>query len=323
MANGNHTSLFSVAHPFPEKNMRISHANGGQPNAPRFPDGSRALVAPTRESAVSLTRFAPEIIGDGVEVIMPAEDAFIVLYQLREHPAHDFWLDGKFVPADGAPRATTFALSLAADPRALITEPFDKLMFHCPRAALDEIAEEAGACKVGALTAPQGWQTKDPVLEQAERLIVKMLEEPERSSKLFIDYMLLGLNAHFAHAYGGMRPIKAPRQGGLAPWQEKRAKELIAANLMKEISLQDVAGECGLSVSYFSRAFKASTKQTPHGWLQRCRIERARDLLQRPDLSLGEIAIACGFADQSHFTRTFTHHIGSTPGLWRRLRLTG
>jgi AraC family transcriptional regulator len=48
------------------------------------------------------------------------------------------------------------------------------------------------------------------------------------------------------------------------------------------------------------------------------RVERAMTLLRRPDLSLSEIALACGFADQSHFGRVFTRHTGQSPGTWRR-----
>lgn len=285
-----------------------------------FPGDGPTLVTPTREAALSVTRFAPHEVGDGMDVRMPLEDAFVVLFQLREHPPHDFWTDGKFVPAERTPRATLFIADLSAEPYAQITEPCDKLAFHVPRAALDEIAEDAGALKVSSLRAPLGWNTRDPVVERMEGLIVQALAEPEALNRLLVDHILLGLGAHFAHAYGGMRPRKAPQQGGLALWQEKRAKELLAANLAKEISLQDVASECGLSLAHFSRAFKASTGKSPHAWLQMRRLDRAKDMLLVSPDSLAEIALACGFADQSHFTRIFSRAVGMTPGRWKRLQ---
>ena len=110
--------------------------------------------------------------------------------------------------------------------------------------------------------------------------------------------------------------------GGLAPWQVARAKALIAADPGGRTSLADVARDCGLSPGYFARAFKASTGTTPHGWLQACRVDRAKDMLLAPDLSLAEVAMACGFADQSHFTRTFFRLAHATPGAWRRVRRT-
>ena len=146
------------------------------------------------------------------------------------------------------------------------------------------------------------------------------LAEPELSNRLLIDHIMLGLNAHFAHAYGGMRPREKLRRGGLAPWQERRAKEMLALNLSGDVSLQDVAAECGLSLPHFSRAFKASTGAPPHAWLQMHRLKRAKDMLLASKSSLAEIALACGFADQSHFTRMFSRTVGTAPGKWRRLQ---
>jgi AraC-like DNA-binding protein len=57
----------------------------------------------------------------------------------------------------------------------------------------------------------------------------------------------------------------------------------------------------------------------PHQWLIGKRIERARELLLLGRLDLAEIAIACGFVDQSHFTRVFARHEGCAPGRWRKL----
>ena len=75
---------------------------------------------------------------------------------------------------------------------------------------------------------------------------------------------------------------------------------------------------CGLSRSYFIEAFRETTGQTPYQWVQAQRLARAQALLVQPGLSLAAIALACGFADQSHFTRVFTRHMGMPPGTWRR-----
>jgi AraC family transcriptional regulator len=110
-------------------------------------------------------------------------------------------------------------------------------------------------------------------------------------------------------------------RGGLAPWQERRVKDLIEANLSGELPLAMLAAECGLSVSHFSRAFRQSIGTSPHRWLLRRRVELAQDRLRDPKLSLSEVGLSCGFADQSHFTRVFTGLSGMSPGAWRRSRL--
>ena len=77
-------------------------------------------------------------------------------------------------------------------------------------------------------------------------------------SRLFTDHATLALAAHVAQAYGGMQTVARPVQGGLAPWQEKRGKEMLSADLAGETPLQDIARACGLSLSHFSRAFRRS-----------------------------------------------------------------
>ena len=71
-------------------------------------------------------------------------------------------------------------------------------------------------------------------------------------------------------------PLIKLTTAALAPWQERLAKELLLARLAGEVSLADVARECRLSRSHFSKAFKASTGSSPHAWLTRQRIDRAR-----------------------------------------------
>ncbi|MGA8433663.1 MAG: helix-turn-helix transcriptional regulator [Methyloceanibacter sp.] len=81
---------------------------------------------------------------------------------------------------------------------------------------------------------------------------------PERASTLFVDYASLAVGAHVAHTYGNMRTIAHPVRGGLAALQERRVKEVMSANLDGEVSVADLATACGLSTSYFIRAFRTS-----------------------------------------------------------------
>jgi AraC family transcriptional regulator len=71
-----------------------------------------------------------------------------------------------------------------------------------------------------------------------------------------------------------------------------------------------------LSVSHFSRAFRRTMVVAPHHWLLTRRIEVAKG--RDRGLSLSDVALVCGFADQSHLTRVFTGMVGLSPGAWRR-----
>jgi len=120
------------------------------------------------------------------------------------------------------------------------------------------------------------------------------------------------------HTPGGMRASTPPMRGGLAPWQLRRSTELLTANLDGSVTLQSLADACRLSTGHFIRAFRTSTGLAPFQWLAHRRVDAAKVLIRQRRASLGEIALACGFADQSHFTRIFSRIVGTSPGAWRR-----
>ena len=112
-------------------------------------------------------------------------------------------------------------------------------------------------------------------------------------------------------------PLK-PKSGGLAPWQTRRALQLMSSDLSGRVGLRAAASACRISVGHFSYAFKQTVGSSPHQWLLARRIERATYLLLNTNQPLIEIALATGFADQSHFTRVFSRRMGASPAAWKR-----
>ncbi|WP_277374186.1 AraC family transcriptional regulator [Pseudomonas sp. AA-38] len=108
----------------------------------------------------------------------------------------------------------------------------------------------------------------------------------------------------------------------LAPWQERRAKELLAGSLSGRLYIAEVAQQCAMSRSHFSRAFKRSTGLSPQEWVINLRIETAQRMLSQSRRSLTEIGQDCGFCDQAHFTRTFNRRVGMSPNRWRQASRT-
>jgi AraC family transcriptional regulator len=115
-----------------------------------------------------------------------------------------------------------------------------------------------------------------------------------------------------------MRPMSQPPRGGLAPWQQRRAIEILRANIKRGVTLNEVARECGLSVGYFSHSFRRSLGVAPHKWLIEQRVVLSKEKLRDDGLSLSDVATECGFSDQSHLTRVFRQTVGVSPGAWRR-----
>ncbi|WP_082481541.1 helix-turn-helix domain-containing protein [Pseudomonas sp. Leaf127] len=105
--------------------------------------------------------------------------------------------------------------------------------------------------------------------------------------------------------------------GGLTPWREKLAKQLILDNLGENIEVTELARACALSRSYFSRAFKCSTGLSPQEWIREQRILRAKCLIAHSGMTLTQISQECGFCDQSHFSHIFSRSEGITPLTWR------
>lgn len=189
-------------------------------------------------------------------------------------------------------------------------------------AGLEQVRQEHDLPPEGALRTADGVAFSDDIVRHLGDCIACAFERPDAASRLFVDYVAMALLAHLAARHGAHPAVVRPIRGGLAPWQERRAKEMLMASMTGKIGLDELAGACGLSRSHFARAFKATTGTSPLQWLRIQRIERAKDLLLNSSLPIEEIADRCGFADQSHFTRAFLGAVNVTPGLWRRLGRT-
>lgn len=117
-------------------------------------------------------------------------------------------------------------------------------------------------------------------------------------------------------------PAASRIRGRLAQWQLRRVTDFMTENCVRNIRIEELADLTGLSQSYFSHAFKASTGLPPHQWQMKARIDRVKTLLRNRSLSLTEIAAETGFSDPAHFTRTFRRQTGASPSAWRRANIT-
>ena len=85
-----------------------------------------------------------------------------------------------------------------------------------------------------------------------------------------------------------------------------------------EIKNSELAGIGGMSVNAYARLFKDQTGYSPRKYLLRMRTEKACNLLHHSDLTIDQIASACGFSDRYYFTRIFTRTMNVSPGVYRK-----
>jgi AraC family transcriptional regulator len=252
------------------------------------------------------------------EVARPVvgERGYITVLQLKAIPFLEQFLGNKKVSSGFYPIGGVSAIDLREEPAVLLPNPFDALVLYVTQAALDGVAYAHQAPPVEQLVWPHG--AFDPVVYHLGKTLLSSLEQPRHTSKIFLDHVLHALHCHFVCSYGGVT-ISAPQfRGGLSSLQMRRATELLEAHLDGNIALQQVAEACELSVSHFARAFKQTFRRPPYQWLIGRRVDRARNLMNNSRLPLADIAIQCGFADQSALNRSFKRIHGVTPGIWRR-----
>jgi AraC family transcriptional regulator len=127
----------------------------------------------------------------------------------------------------------------------------------------------------------------------------------------------LDVGAGVAEIVATLTRTTSTQETATAPPWLARARELIAASCESQLTIGDLARELDLHPVYLSRAFRARTGLGVGELAHRLRVQRAAALLLDPRSMLADVALRCGFADQSHFTRVFRSITGTTPCAFR------
>jgi AraC-like DNA-binding protein len=111
--------------------------------------------------------------------------------------------------------------------------------------------------------------------------------------------------------------LKLKKGGRLRDFYVREALNYIEQNFHNDISVEDIADNCGLNRSYFGKIFKESTGRTPQEFLLNYRMTKAAELLKLTKLSVGDISNAVGYDNPLHFSRAFKNVFGISPREWR------
>jgi AraC-like DNA-binding protein len=282
-------------------------------------DGKSAVPSTfvTPGSFTILRLQSPAGLSDPISKLSPVP-ALLVSISLKSLPSSSYrvWSAGKLIATSVVHPFRSNVIDFDSQPKCWAGSAFDYVHYSVPRTGLDDIAEDLGFGRVNDYRLAV--LEDDPVVAQITKSILPFLGRSDRLSLLALDQFSLILGAHLLQQYGVLRKTAHRSKGGLAPWQKRRASELLHENIHGRIRLSDVARECGLSVSHFARSFKTSFGTSTHQWLMQHRIDHAKQLMSQTSMSLIEIAIQSGFNDQAAFTRTFHQLVGVSPGRWRR-----
>jgi AraC family transcriptional regulator len=274
------------------------------------------LARTSSVSPIGFTRLKSEQVCHIRTKDMPTEDAFAIHVQLQPSTM-DLWIDGKHRPARTTAPGATFLFDLRSETVCEIHSSFDNVRFYISQASLDELAFDQGMRPTKGLML-SAWGSQDKVLFGLANALLDRVDRADERSALFVDHVALAFHAHIIETYGNAAVPVGSSSGKLSPWQLRRAIDFMATHLDDDPTIAELAQECGLSSGYFARAFRRTTGITPHQWLVRKRVERARTLLLGSALGLADIAVMCGFVDQSHFSRVFARFEGDSPGRWRQ-----
>lgn len=198
-----------------------------------------------------------------------------------------------------------------------ISGPVRLFHLYVPRAAIDRVVAQTLATDPAAVSVRDETYFRDPYIESVIRHAMLPLDWTAPADLLAISHASQMLIAYVTSRYTNRHPRGLVARGGLSPAVRRRVLEFIEAHLDEPFVLGDLAKAAGLSAYHFARMFKRATGESPHAYVLRRRIERAKTLIAGGS-PLAEVALGCGFSGQSHFTARFRAVTGLTPGQFAR-----
>lgn len=131
---------------------------------------------------------------------------------------------------------------------------------------------------------------------------------------MYQERLVLLLAALMDNDMGSPAPLKMVSEGS----RVKRIKARLLDCLAEPPNLDTLARDEHITVAHLVRSFHKEAVMPPLAWLMQRRIGKARELL-RQGMSISEVALSLGFADQAHFTKTFNRFNAMTPGRFQRI----
>jgi len=197
--------------------------------------------------------------------------------------------------------------------RAQIGGPCEHLALYVDNALINR----AAATHSNRYQIVERYSRGDAVIAHIGSALLAELDSEELNGRLYAESLANVLAVHLLRHYSNEGEPVLQNCGGLPTHKVRLVTNFIAENFATDITLAQLPHVAGMSSFHFSREFKKATGTTPHQYLIKFRVDRAKSLLADNHLPLVEVGMRAGFSHQSHFTRLFRRLTGTTPHLYR------
>jgi AraC family transcriptional regulator len=167
------------------------------------------------------------------------------------------------------------------------------------------------------------FQIRDLELEQLSGAMKREMEMGSPSGRLYLDGLTLAIASRLVTRHSSRTKEAKQQHGGLTGYRLKRVLSFIEEQLTKDLSLEKIAAVAGVSPSHLNALFRHSMGMAVHQYVLQRRVEFAKTLLLREEMSIAEIALEAGFAHQSHLARHMRRSLGLPPRALKRLLVEG
>ena len=202
----------------------------------------------------------------------------------------------------------------------ILSEWHDALHIYLPPARFVDLSEVRGGAAYRPEAVPYLGGFYDERLRRIGAGLLRELQAPSAAGSVLVDTLSIELTACVVDSYS---PDTRRREGNerdykLDSRRLRRVLDHMTAHIEDDVGLEDLARAACFSTFHFIRMFTSTTGMSPHRYLSRMRLERAKTLLSLRTMPIAEIALACRFSSQSSFTRAFRRATGKTPQIYRQ-----
>ena len=275
---------------------------------------------------VPIVSTPPRLVSGWKGVALESHTTGAYDHPAHEHPTHFLQLQLKGPvryrwTTDGITRTgiaepgTLFLCPRGSRDRVEWDGPTDRVMVSIEHAIITNALEETAGHNDVELQ--QSFEMRDRHIASLILALRADSEDGSPAGHLYGESLVTALAVYLQKRNAVFRPRTTQFRGGMPTVRLKRVLEFIEANLGEDISLSALAGVASMGPHYFSDLFKQSTGLSPHQYVLRRKMERAKEHLQNLRISVVEVSAILGFADQSYFTKVFRRAVGATPTEFR------